>query len=66
MWMHVAPTKDGLKKHGLESDIEVKCSQKYEDVGGSGMVGVEGEEDGIEGVKRSDSKTVEQRYMERG
>lgn len=55
VWMHVAPTKDELKRHGLD----MKGGTKEE---GGGMVDVTGNE----GKGRGESRGIEQRYMERG
>jgi platelet-activating factor acetylhydrolase len=56
IWMHVAPTKDELEKHGLEPKKELDNHQN------SGMVDVTGDE----GRNSGDHRGIEQRYMERG
>lgn len=70
VWMHVAPTKEELKRHGLECEVVVQGTERDEHVGGSGMVEVEGKRDGTEGQNREENKEenrgVEQKYMERG
>ena len=55
IWMHVAPTKDELKRHG----VEMKGGTEEE---GGGMVDVTGRE----GNGRRERPGIEQRYMERG
>jgi platelet-activating factor acetylhydrolase len=56
IWMHVAPTKEELLRHGL------KPSKGLEMYHSDGMVEVTGQE----GRRRSDHRGIEQRYMERG
>jgi len=55
VWMHVAPTKDELRRHG----VEMEGGTEEE---GGGMVEVTGEE----GRGREERRGIEQRYMERG
>jgi platelet-activating factor acetylhydrolase len=55
VWMHVAPTKDELKRHGLH----MQGGTKEE---GGGMVDVTGDE----GRDRDEKPGIEERYMERG
>ncbi|KAG0651318.1 Platelet-activating factor acetylhydrolase [Hyphodiscus hymeniophilus] len=55
IWMHVAPTKDELRRHG----VEMEGGTKEE---GGGVVDVTGNE----GRTREDRHSVEQRSMERG
>ena len=54
-WMHVAPTKDELRRHG----VEMAGGTKEE---GGGVVDVSGKEGKSEGEKPG----IEQSYMERG
>jgi platelet-activating factor acetylhydrolase len=56
IWMHVAPTKEELLRHGLKPSEELETNQS------DGMVEVSGQE----GRTRSDHRGIEQRYMERG
>jgi platelet-activating factor acetylhydrolase len=57
IWMHVAPTKEELARHGLSG------GELGEGVEGSGMAEVTGEE----GRQRGDGRRgIEQKYMERG
>ena len=56
VWMHVAPTKEELSRHGL------KASKGLETNESDGMVEVTGQE----GRKRSGHRGIEQKYMERG
>ncbi|CZS95064.1 related to acetylhydrolase [Rhynchosporium graminicola] len=56
IWMHVAPTKEELGKHGLRPEEGVEGREE------SGMVGVGGEE----GRCREQHRGIEQRYMDRG
>jgi platelet-activating factor acetylhydrolase len=56
IWMHVAPTKEELLRHGLKPSKELETNQS------DGMVEVSGQE----GRRRSDHRGIEQRYMERG
>jgi len=56
IWMHVAPTKEELARHGLRPSKELENNRE------DGMVEVTGEE----GRKRGQRRGLEQRYMERG
>jgi len=56
IWMHVAPTKEELLRHGLKPSKGLETNQS------DGMVEVTGQE----GRRRSDHRGIEQRYMERG
>ncbi|KAH7371457.1 platelet-activating factor acetylhydrolase, isoform II-domain-containing protein [Cadophora sp. MPI-SDFR-AT-0126] len=56
IWMHVAPTKEELKRHGLTPGKELKNHQS------SGMVDVTGQKSRC----RDRHRGIEQRYMERG
>ncbi|KAE8451342.1 hypothetical protein EG329_003971 [Mollisiaceae sp. DMI_Dod_QoI] len=58
IWMHVAPTKEELERHGLEPSKELETHQR------SGIVDV----NGTEGQRQSDHhhRGIEQRMMERG
>jgi platelet-activating factor acetylhydrolase len=56
IWMHVAPTKEELLRHGLKPKKELERHQS------DGMVEVTGQE----GRRRSDHRGIEQKYMERG
>lgn len=54
IWMHVAPTKEELARHGLKPETELENNQD------DGMVEVRGDEG------RQDHRSIEQRYMARG
>jgi len=56
IWMHVAPTRDELERHGVTPE---KGLENHQD---SGMVDATGEE----GRCRDQHRGIEQRYMERG
>lgn len=56
IWMHVAPTKQELLRHGVQPDKGLETDQS------DGMVEVTGQE----GNSRSDHRGIEERYMERG
>lgn len=56
VWMHVAPTKDELARHGMAPENELENNQE------DGMVDTPA--DG--GEREGHSKGIEQRYMERG
>ncbi|KAL2063248.1 hypothetical protein VTL71DRAFT_5053 [Oculimacula yallundae] len=56
IWMHVAPTKEELERHGLKPVRELENHEE------SGMVEVTGNEGRCEEQHRG----IEQRYMERG
>ncbi|KAK2627461.1 hypothetical protein QTJ16_003427 [Diplocarpon rosae] len=56
IWMHVAPTKEELKRHGMEPTKELETHQE------SGMVDVTGDEGG----NGEQHAGIEQRMMERG
>lgn len=65
IWMHVAPTKEELERHGLKPDQELRENKK------DGMVDLQGKDGGGETRDRRDegrreSKGIERRYMERG
>ena len=57
IWMHVAPTKDELERHGLRPGKELETDQE------EGVVEVTGEEGRQQQGRR---RGIEQRYMERG
>ncbi|KAJ5037229.1 uncharacterized protein L3040_007406 [Drepanopeziza brunnea f. sp. 'multigermtubi'] len=60
IWMHVAPTKDELKRYGIAPE---KGLQSHgEDVHGDGMVDTTGDE----GRAREQHRGIEQKYMDRG
>ena len=56
IWMHVAPTRDELERHGVTPGKDLENHQD------SGMVDATGEE----GRCRDQHRGIEQRYMERG
>ena len=56
IWMHVAPTKDELLRHGLKPSKELQSNEEY------GMVDITGQG----WRKRSDHRGIEQKHMERG
>ncbi|KAL3421860.1 platelet-activating factor acetylhydrolase [Phlyctema vagabunda] len=56
IWMHVAPTKDELDRHGLHMSTNLK---EHEDDGMVEVTGEEGKEDG-------ESRGIEQKVMDRG
>jgi platelet-activating factor acetylhydrolase len=56
IWMHVAPTKEELLRHGLKPSRGLETNQS------NGMVEVSGRE----GRSRSAHRGIEQKYMERG
>jgi platelet-activating factor acetylhydrolase len=55
-WMHVAPTKEELLRHGLKPSKGLETNQS------DGMVEVTGHE----GRRRSEHKGIERKYLERG
>ncbi|KAG9242444.1 platelet-activating factor acetylhydrolase, isoform II-domain-containing protein [Calycina marina] len=62
VWMHVAPTKEDLERHGLGgSGLEADSNHADGDGDGDGIV----DTNRTEGMSRSESLTVEQSYMER-
>lgn len=58
IWMHVAPTKDELAKHGLQPSIQLETHQN------SGMVDTSGPEGRSE--HEHHHRGIEERMMERG
>ena len=56
VWMHVAPTKVELLRHGVKPNKGLETDQS------DGLVEVTGQE----GNSRSDHRGIEERYMERG
>jgi platelet-activating factor acetylhydrolase len=56
IWMHVAPTKDELQKHGMQPQKELETH------GEDGMANVTGRE----GRPDSEPRGIEEKYMDRG
>jgi len=61
IWMHVAPTKEELERHGL-GGMGLEANDSNDDDDKDGMV----DTNGNEGMSRDESPTLEQSFMERG
>ena len=61
IWMHVAPTKEELERHGL-GGLGLEADDSNDDDDEDGMV----DTNGNEGKSRAESPTIEQSFMERG
>lgn len=61
IWMHVAPTKEELERHGL-GGMGLEADDSNEDNDEDGIVDMNGRE----GKSKDESPTIEQSFMERG
>lgn len=68
VWMHVAPTKDELAKHGLSPNKELEGRDEETGMAGGGDAREAGARGGDhrEEARSPGHRSVEQRYMERG